>query len=79
IHCEVADIPLADAPETIDWPLPNTDYIIHNHANVFSRNNLDIGARFFMEILPYDVTGKIADLGCGNGVVGLIALEQNPL
>ncbi len=45
IHCEVADIPLADAPETIDWPLPNTDYIIHNHANVFSRNNLDIGAR----------------------------------
>ncbi|EKN5920165.1 TPA: 23S rRNA (guanine(1835)-N(2))-methyltransferase RlmG [Yersinia enterocolitica] len=80
IHCEVADIPLAeDAPETIDWPLANTEYVIHNHANVFSRNNLDIGARFFMEILPYDVEGKIADLGCGNGVVGLIALEQNPL
>ncbi|MFW5389998.1 23S rRNA (guanine(1835)-N(2))-methyltransferase RlmG [Yersinia sp. 2544 StPb PI] len=84
IHCEVADIPLADipladAPETTDWPLANTEYVIHNHANVFSRNNLDIGARFFMEILPYDVAGKIADLGCGNGVVGLIALEQNPL
>ncbi|EKN4688792.1 23S rRNA (guanine(1835)-N(2))-methyltransferase RlmG [Yersinia ruckeri] len=78
IHCEVADLPLTETLETADWPLGGTDYVIHNHANVFSRNNLDIGARFFMENLPYNLSGKMADLGCGNGVVGLIAVEQNP-
>ncbi|WP_313683220.1 23S rRNA (guanine(1835)-N(2))-methyltransferase RlmG [Pantoea sp.] len=67
----------AQSPTTV-WPLDDTDYQIHNHANVFSRSSLDIGARFFMQHLPHDVEGEILDLGCGNGVIGLMALEQNP-
>ncbi|WP_439214104.1 23S rRNA (guanine(1835)-N(2))-methyltransferase RlmG [Duffyella gerundensis] len=61
------------------WPLEGTDYQIHNHANVFSRNGLDIGARLFMQHLPGHIDGEIADLGCGNGIIGLMALEKNPL
>lgn len=64
--------------QTTVWPLDDTDYQIHNHANVFSRTSLDIGARFFMQHLPHDIEGEIVDLGCGNGVIGLMALEQNP-
>ncbi|ERK17357.1 23S rRNA (guanine-N-2-) -methyltransferase rlmG [Pantoea sp. AS-PWVM4] len=64
--------------QTTVWPLDGTDYQIHNHANVFSRSSLDIGARFFMQHLPHDIEGEIVDLGCGNGVIGLMALEQNP-
>lgn len=64
--------------ETLAWPLDGTPYQIHNHANVFSRSGLDIGARFFMQYLPDNIDGEIVDLGCGNGVIGLLALEQNP-
>ncbi|AIR60597.1 ribosomal RNA large subunit methyltransferase G [Cedecea neteri] len=70
---------LADVPETLSWKLEGTDWTIHNHANVFSRTGLDIGARFFLESLPSDLEGEIVDLGCGNGVIGLTLLEKNPL
>lgn len=60
------------------WPLDGTPYIIHNHANVFSRQSLDIGARFFMRNLPRNIEGDIIDLGCGNGVIGLTVLTHNP-
>ncbi|AUU10851.1 23S rRNA (guanine(1835)-N(2))-methyltransferase RlmG [Serratia marcescens] len=79
IFCQAADIvPPAAAAETTDWPLDGTDWLIHNHANVFSRGSLDIGARLFMEHLPRGLNGHIVDLGCGNGVIGLTALAQNP-
>ncbi|NIG77080.1 23S rRNA (guanine(1835)-N(2))-methyltransferase RlmG [Klebsiella sp. Ap-873] len=70
---------LADVPETLSWKLDGTEWTIHNHANVFSRTGLDIGARFFLESLPSDLEGEIVDLGCGNGVIGLTLLEKNPL
>ncbi|MNG72833.1 Ribosomal RNA large subunit methyltransferase G [compost metagenome] len=78
IRCEVADIVPPAAPETTNWTLDGTDWLIHNHANVFSRGSLDIGARLFLENLPHDLDGHIVDLGCGNGVIGLAALVQNP-
>ncbi|WP_273869249.1 23S rRNA (guanine(1835)-N(2))-methyltransferase RlmG [Serratia odorifera] len=78
INCQVADIVPPAAAETTDWLLDGTDMLIHNHANVFSRGGLDIGARLFLENLPSDLSGEIIDLGCGNGVVGLTALRQNP-
>jgi 23S rRNA (guanine1835-N2)-methyltransferase len=70
---------LKEVEQMISWPLEGTDWTIHNHANVFSRTGLDIGARFFMEHLPKDLEGEIVDLGCGNGVIGLSLLERNPL
>jgi len=78
INCVFTAPALADAPETNSWALEGTPWTIHNHANVFSRNGLDIGARFFMQHLPSDLEGEIVDLGCGNGVIGLTLLERNP-
>ncbi|HCD1613744.1 TPA: 23S rRNA (guanine(1835)-N(2))-methyltransferase RlmG [Serratia marcescens] len=78
IFCQAADIVPPAAAETTDWALDGTDWQIHNHANVFSRGSLDIGARLFMEHLPRGLNGHIVDLGCGNGVIGLTALAQNP-
>jgi 23S rRNA (guanine1835-N2)-methyltransferase len=78
INCTFSGPALADAPETLSWPLEGTGWTIHNHANVFSRTGLDIGARFFMQHLPENLEGEIVDLGCGNGVIGLTLLEKNP-
>ncbi len=61
------------------YTLEETDYRICNHANLFSRESLDIGTRLFLRHIPASPQAKnVIDLGCGNGVVGLIAAEKNP-
>jgi len=70
---------LPSNPYPIQYHLEHTDYIISNHANVFSRDSLDIGTRFFLQNLPINSNFRnIVDLGCGNGVVGLMAATKNP-
>lgn len=66
-------------PYPVCYQLENTDYLICNHANVFSHQRLDIGSRFFLEHLPQsNEYQQVVDLGCGNGVVGLIFAAKNP-
>ncbi|MFP1962496.1 23S rRNA (guanine(1835)-N(2))-methyltransferase RlmG [Lonsdalea quercina] len=78
IHCQ-PDGREASAPLPLtEWRVPEHGFQIANHANVFARGGLDIGARLFMQHLPQALEGKIVDLGCGNGVVGLTALDLNP-
>jgi len=61
------------------WPLENTPFIISNHSGVYAREKLDIGARHFMKNLPEVKSGmRVIDLGCGNGVIGLTVLAQQP-
>ncbi len=55
------------------FPLPFT-----NGSNLFSREKLDIGTRFFLEHLPAGPYQKILDLGCANGIIGIRAKELNP-
>lgn len=56
-----------------------TSLTISNHANVYSREKLDIGARYFIENLPKVAPDcQVIDLGCGNGVIGLTVLTQQP-
>ncbi|MFE0152777.1 methyltransferase [Nonomuraea sp. NPDC059007] len=70
------------------WPLtyalpdgigPASGRTVVNHAGVFCADRLDVGTRFFLAHLPR-TTGPvtIADLGCGNGVVGMSAALDNP-
>lgn len=50
-----------------------------NHANVFSREKLDLGSRFMLDYIPKSASYKnILDLACGNGVLGIAAAQQNP-
>jgi 16S rRNA (guanine1207-N2)-methyltransferase len=50
-----------------------------NHANVFCREGLDIGTRAFLPHLPKNLgTARVADLGCGNGVLAIASALANP-
>ncbi len=72
------NLPTPPNPYPIRYVLENTDFLIANHANVFSREKLDIGTRFFLEHLPKSEHFRdIVDLGCGNGIVGLMAAKAN--
>ena len=68
-----------NSPYPKSYVLEQTQFNIVNHANVFSRESLDIGTRLFLKHIPQSENyKKIIDLGCGNGVVGLIAVDKNP-
>ncbi len=65
-------------PYPLCYQLENTTYKLCNHANVFSHQRLDIGTRFFLQHLPQDKKyQQVVDLGCGNGVVGLVFAARN--
>lgn len=72
----------AAAPEGEDWPwqvpVPPLGVTLTVQPGVFAGDRFDIGARFLIEHLPGGISGRIADLGCGNGVVGLAAGLANP-
>ena len=57
---------------------PAISFSLYNHANVFCREQLDIGARLLLEHLPKHFSGTCIDLGCGNGVLGVAMLKKNP-
>lgn len=49
-----------------------------NHANVFCREGLDIGTRAFLPHLPDNLgNARVADLGCGNGVLAIASALKN--
>ncbi len=67
------------SPYPKQYYLQEYDFHISNHANVFSREKLDVGTRFFLQYLPQSQHYQhIIDLGCGNGIVGLLAARKNP-
>lgn len=54
-------------------------YRIVNHSSLFSRERLDQGSQLLIEHMPIgEQYRRIVDLGCGNGVLGIIAASLNP-
>ncbi|MFT5635155.1 MAG: 23S rRNA (guanine1835-N2)-methyltransferase [Cognaticolwellia sp.] len=79
VFCELNNEKATTADVLTSWHLENTDFTLHNHANVYAREKLDIGARYFMENLPAIAANtQVIDLGCGNGVIGLHVLSKQP-
>lgn len=75
---KVSENPYPDTYE-LGYRLDDVELELINHAGVYSREGLDIGTRLFIENLPADERYEtIIDLGCGNGVLGLMAAIKNP-
>lgn len=71
-------VPTASPYPTRYW-LEEPKIELLNHANVFCREGLDIGTRAFLPHLPKNLgTARVADLGCGNGVLAIASALQNP-
>ena len=65
-------------PKCFTLDIGKDEMTICNEANVYSREKLDIGTRFLLENLPHsDKYKSIIDLGCGNGILGLVSAQQH--
>ncbi|WP_282285115.1 methyltransferase [Pseudomonas sp. PS02302] len=71
--------PAVASPYPSRYRLDAPPLTLVNHANVFCREGLDIGTRAFLPHLPQQLgQARVADLGCGNGVLALACALANP-
>ena len=68
---------LSEAPTVQSYTVPGMGIRIADHPHVFSAGRLDRGSRLLLKHLP-EVSGHVADLGCGSGVLGLGVARRNP-
>ena len=47
-------------------------------SSVFSKTKIDLGTHLLIESMILPKTGKVLDIGCGYGVVGIVAAKLNP-
>ena len=67
------------SPYPTTYKLDDPVIELANHANVFCREGLDIGTRAFLPHLPKNLgAARVADLGCGNGVLAIASALANP-
>ncbi|MCZ4321052.1 methyltransferase [Pseudomonas anguilliseptica] len=74
---EAKPAPVSPYPTRYNLEKPAIELL--NHANVFCREDLDIGTRAFLPHLPKHLSRvRAADLGCGNGVLGIAYALGSP-
>lgn len=72
-------IPCVRPPYPKKTVINELDLELFNHANVFAKEKLDVGARFMIDqFKDLPAADQIIDLGCGNGVLGIMARRYRP-
>ncbi|SDO04971.1 methyltransferase [Pseudomonas jinjuensis] len=75
----VEEKPRAASPYPTRYRLDQPPLELLNHANLFCREGLDIGTRAFLPHLPRHLgRARVADLGCGNGILAIASALENP-
>ena len=71
--------PAPTSPYPTHYLLEKPRLELSNQANLFCREGLDIGTRAFLPHLPKNLgAARVADLGCGNGVLAIASALSNP-
>ena len=80
VHLEntVTAKPLAEWAQRYTVPTPQGELTICALPGVFSQNHLDVGTAVLLPYLSQVTAGKIADFGCGAGVISAYLAKLNP-
>jgi len=62
----------------IDTVLRGRRYRFLTASGVFSAKRVDNGTRVLVEAMPLPGAGRLLDVGCGIGVIGLVAAVESP-
>jgi 16S rRNA (guanine1207-N2)-methyltransferase len=57
-------------------PLKQASYSIYSLPGVFSYDRIDDGTQFLINTMEIQKRGRILDLGCGNGLIGIAASSE---
>ena len=78
LDCIVKPKALADWAQIYSVPTPKGDLQICALPGVFSQDHLDVGTAVFLPYLTQVTSGKIADFGCGAGIISAYLAKLNP-
>ena len=67
---------LKSSPKFITTTIGNTELKLFSDNGIFSKDKVDYGTRLLLETLP-KIKGKVLDLGCGYGVIGIFVRKSN--
>ncbi len=73
-----ADPHSAHKPRIFQLEYQGSRFTFETDAGVFSRDALDVGTRLLLDTVSPFVSGKVLDLGCGWGAVGIILSRLRP-
>ena len=66
------------APELFKVNYHGKELIFQSDRGVFSKGELDEGSKILLESLPANMHGRILDIGCGWGAIGVITGVFHP-
>ncbi len=73
------DPSLASKERTIEYFIDGRTITLVSDNGVFSKNKIDEGSLAFLKVIvPLRLSGKILDLGCGYGPIGLTIAMTSP-
>ncbi|MFV5426602.1 methyltransferase [Acinetobacter sp. YH12135] len=78
LDCKVQTKALADWAQNYTVATPKGDLQICALPGVFSQKHLDVGTAVLLPYLNQVTAGKIADFGCGAGVISAYLAKLNP-
>ncbi len=73
-----ADPHSAHKPKVFQLDYQGSRFTFETDAGVFSRDALDEGTRLLLDTVNPLISGKVLDLGCGWGAVGIILSRLHP-
>jgi 16S rRNA (guanine1207-N2)-methyltransferase len=66
-------------PQTWTYQLRGNEFTFTSDNGVFSKNEVDFGTRMLIESFEMpNIEGKVLDVGCGYGPIGLAVAKENP-
>lgn len=66
------DDSIKSSPRSIEYDIFNHHFSLKTDLGVFSKNGIDEGTYAFLKVLiPLQLKGRILDVGCGYGALGL--------
>lgn len=78
-HYFINDTNLANKPRLVVYQINGKKFELDSDNGVFSKNELDYGSKLLIEtLLPISFNGKMLDIGCGIGPIGLTLAYFNP-
>ena len=64
--------------QTAEWTYRGHALRFTTDAGVFSKGEVDYGTQVLLKALPEEMNGRVLDLGCGWGAVGVSVGKANP-
>jgi 16S rRNA (guanine1207-N2)-methyltransferase len=76
-HYYTNDPNLKEDLRTVAYHYRNCELKLKTDAGVFSKTRVDFGTHLLLQSLP-ELRGRILDLGCGYGIIGLAVAKAYP-